>query len=297
MKRTFILVVMAFLLVGSLAFADEAVLIDFTLMEPDIVADENGNPTQNGRTVMDFSVTAGATFTDEQKDLMKTSLAMPNWEVELNSSARNINSLTTSTVVSAPVRDSAKVPFAGKDVMGVRILFPSYAVNSNARIVPAFEIPAYEPMATADEDGNIQPQTDEEKANVSKNVNYVTGNNVTDARVTLQRAGFNVKVVGSGNTVVSQFPTNNMKVQKGSIVVLYTDADTESVMVTMPDLTNKSAQSAESTMRGLGLNITYSGVSASASDAVVISQAIPSGEKIPMGTVVEVNLTTTTAFE
>ena len=112
MKRTFILVVMAFLLVGSLAFADEAVLIDFTLMEPDIVADENGNPTQNGRTVMDFSVTAGATFTDEQKDLMKTSLAMPNWEVELNSSARNINSLTTSTVVSAPVRDSAKVPFA-----------------------------------------------------------------------------------------------------------------------------------------------------------------------------------------
>ena len=164
MKRTFILVVMAFLLVGSLAFADEAVLIDFTLMEPDIVADENGNPTQNGRTVMDFSVTAGATFTDEQKDLMKTSLAMPNWEVELNSSARNINSLTNSTVVAAPVRESAKVPFAGKDVMGVRILFPSYAVNSNARITPAFEIPAYEPMATADEDGNIQPQTDEEKA-------------------------------------------------------------------------------------------------------------------------------------
>ena len=164
MKRTFILVVMAFLLVGSLAFADEAVLIDFTLMEADIVADENGNPTQNGRTVMDYSVTAGATFTDEQKGLMKTSLSMPNWEVELNSSARNVDSLTISTVVPAPVRESAKVPFAGKSVMGVRILFPSYAVNSNARIKPAFEIPAYEPMATADENGNIQPQTDEEKA-------------------------------------------------------------------------------------------------------------------------------------
>ncbi len=189
MKRTFILVVMAFLLVGSLAFADEAVLIDFTLMEPDIVADENGNPTQNGRTVMDFSVTAGATFTDEQKGLMKTSLAMPNWEVVLNSSARNINSLTTSTVIPAPVRDSAKVPFAGKSVMGVRILFPSYAVNSNARIKPAFEIPAYEPMATADENGNIQPQTDEEKASgktrfedgygVVKNVGTVKSISVT----------------------------------------------------------------------------------------------------------------------
>jgi len=139
--------------------------------------------------------------------------------------------------------------------------------------------------------------TDAEKANVSQHVNYVTGENVTDARVTLQRAGFNVKVVGSGNTVVSQFPTNAMKVQKGSIVVLYTDPDTESVMVTMPDLANKSASDAETTMRGLGLNVKFTGVSASGNDAVVISQTIPSGEKIPMGTIVEVNLTATGAFE
>ena len=139
--------------------------------------------------------------------------------------------------------------------------------------------------------------TDAEKANVSQFVNYVTGENVTDARVTLQRAGFNVKVVGSGNTVVSQFPTNNMKVQKGSIVVLYTDADTESVMVTMPDLTNRSASDAETAMRGLGLNVKFTGVSSSSYDAVVISQQIPSGEKIPMGTIVEVALTATGAFE
>ena len=139
--------------------------------------------------------------------------------------------------------------------------------------------------------------TDAEKANVSQFVNNVTNQNVTDARVTLQRAGFNVKVVGSGNTVVSQFPTNSMKIQKGSIVVLYTDADTESVMVTMPDLSNKSASSAETTMRGLGLNVKFTGVSASSSGAVVASQQIPSGDKIPMGTIVEVSLTATGAFE
>ncbi len=164
MKRTFILVVMAFLLIGSFMVAEEATIIDFTILDADIIADENENPTQNRRSVMNYGIAAGATFTEEQKALMKTSLSLPNWEVELNSSAKTVVSIATSTVVPAPVRDTAKVPFAGKNVMGVRILFPNAMVNSNAFIKPAFEIPAYEPMATADENGQIQPQTAEEKA-------------------------------------------------------------------------------------------------------------------------------------
>ncbi len=144
----------------------------------------------------------------------------------------------------------------------------------------------------------VEPVYNEaEKANVSQYVTKVTGQNVTDARVTLQRAGFNVKTVGSGTSVVSQFPTNNMKIQKGSVVVLYTDPDTDSVMVTMPDLSGKSASDAETTMRGLGLNVNFTGVAPGSSGAVVASQKIASGDKIPMGTVVEVNLTATGAFE
>ncbi len=189
MKKTFILVLMALFLAGTLAFAAESVLIDFTMLDADICSDDNGNATQNGRTVMDFGVTAGATFTEEQKSLMKTSLALPNWEVQLNSSAKNINSLTLSRVVAAPVSGESNQPFAGANVMGVRIEFPTFAANSNARIVPAFEIPAYEPLATADENGNIQPQTDEEKASgktrfedgygVVKNVGTVKSISVT----------------------------------------------------------------------------------------------------------------------
>lgn len=164
MKRTFLLFTAVLLLVGAFSFADEATIIDFTLMDADIIADDNGNPTQNSRTVMDFSVTAGATFTDEQKSLMRTSLALPNWEVVLNSSAQNVNSLALSQVKSAPVKDSATVPFAGQNIMGVRIEFPTWASNANAKIVPAFEIPAYEPLSTADENGDRQEPTDEEKA-------------------------------------------------------------------------------------------------------------------------------------
>jgi hypothetical protein len=163
MKRTLFFTAAVLLLAGSFAFAKESVLIDFTQLNADIIADENGNPTENSRTIMDYSVSAGASFTSDQKSLMKTSLALPNWEVELNSSARNVNAVALSQVKAAPVKESADVPFAGKNVMGVRVLFPSWSNNANAKILPPFEIQAYEPLADADENGVRQAQSDEQK--------------------------------------------------------------------------------------------------------------------------------------
>lgn len=163
MKRTLFLTAAVMLLAGTFAFAKESILIDFTLLDADTVADENGNPTENSRTVMDYSVAAGATFTSDQKSLMKTSLALPRWEVELNSSARNVEAVAYSQVVAAPVKDTADVPFAGSNVMGVRVIFPTWNNNANARIVPPFEIQAYEPLSDADENGNRLQPTDEQK--------------------------------------------------------------------------------------------------------------------------------------
>ena len=163
MKKTLFLTVAAMLLAGSLATAKESMLIDFSQLQADTCADENGNPQQNSRTVMDYSVAAGATFTGDQKSLMKTSLALPEWEVVLNSSAKNPVSVALSQVVAAPVKESADVPFAGKSIMGVRVLFPTWANNANAKIVPAFDIPAYEPLSDANENGERQEPTDEQK--------------------------------------------------------------------------------------------------------------------------------------
>ena len=163
MKKTLFLTVAAMVLASTFASAKESMLIDFTQLKADAVADENGNPTENGRTVMDYSVAAGATFTGEQKSLMKTSLALTSWEVVLNSSAKNPTSVGLSQVVAAPVKESADVPFAGKEVMGVRVKFPTWANNANAKIVPAFDIPAYEPLADLDENGERKQPTDEQK--------------------------------------------------------------------------------------------------------------------------------------
>ena len=169
MKRTLVLTAAAMLLVGSLGFAEQKVLIDFTQLDADLwtePSEDEDNPQkpQNSRTVMDYSVAAGATFTDSQKTLMKTSLFYDEWEVVLNSSARNVQSVALSTVTSAHVKEDADVPFADKNVLAVRVLFPEWNSNASARIVPPFEIQAYEPLRTADENGErAEEQTDEEK--------------------------------------------------------------------------------------------------------------------------------------
>lgn len=165
MKKTFIVFAIAFCLVGSLAICETATVIDFSLLTADIaVESENGND-QNRRTVMNYAEAAGSTFTEQQKSLMKTSLALPNWEVVLNASAQTVNSLSASRVLAAPVRtekpnasggsDAVSAAVAGKEVMGVRVVFPTTKVNSSAMIKPPYEIPAYEAMVDVDDQGNF----------------------------------------------------------------------------------------------------------------------------------------------
>ena len=163
MKKTFILVAMAFLLMGAVAVAEEAIIIDFALLNADIIADPNGKMTQNRRTVLDYGKVAGASYTDEQKALMRTSLALEQWDVELNSSAQNPLSIATSTIKEAEVRAEGE-KFASQRLMGVRILFPEWTNNANAKIKPGFLIPAYEKMAQVDDQGNLQEPTAEDKA-------------------------------------------------------------------------------------------------------------------------------------
>ena len=167
MKKTLVLSAALMTIFGLSSFAEERTLIDFTTLSADIAVypqDYDGERTnnQNKRTVMDYASAAGATFTSEQKELMKSSLALPEWEVVLNSSARNVNSLAQSQVRAAPVSSNSKQPFAGAEVMGVRVVFPSGAYNANAKIVPPFSIPAYEPYSQADDNGDRQKDSSEE---------------------------------------------------------------------------------------------------------------------------------------
>ncbi|MEM5947698.1 flagellar filament outer layer protein FlaA [Spirochaetia bacterium 38H-sp] len=152
MKRIFILLVVTLLVAGSMGiFAEESVLIDFSTLAADYPAD---NPVENEATMVDYSTVAGAGFSDEDKALMKTSLAINNWEVHLNSSAQFVLTTTNSYVRAATVKDTAP-KYPGETIMGVRVNFPTAPFNAWAVIQPPFEIPAYADKTQVGADGTL----------------------------------------------------------------------------------------------------------------------------------------------
>jgi len=103
---------------------------------------------------MDYSrVRFGGSFTEEQKKVMRTSLAIVNWEVLLASSSRTVTNMVLSYTKEATSKQWGPV-------MGVRIHFPVESYNSWAIVQPPFEIPAYEPQADVSDDGTIQQKQD-----------------------------------------------------------------------------------------------------------------------------------------
>src|SRR5208337_3921302 len=147
MKRLFVVVAVGLLLGGTALFADESVLIDFTKLGADQTLGTNKTPTENGLTLIDYSTVAGASFSDEEKAAMKSSLALGNWQVTLASSARSIANQSVTMTKEAQTNPNAKQfngeDMASKKILGVRIHFPIEPYNSWAIIAPPFDIPAY----------------------------------------------------------------------------------------------------------------------------------------------------------
>ena len=179
MKRIIILIVIASVSAGML-IADEAVLIDFAKLTADIrikvsESDQESAPNHNRRTIMDYGQVAGGSFTNAQKSIMKTSLAIVNWDVVFNSSSRTVTNMVNTYTREAPSKQWGTV-------LGVRVHYPLDPAYSKAVIKPPFEIPAYEPMAEVDDQGNIQesdsdgitgPSRFEEDFGVVKNVGTI----------------------------------------------------------------------------------------------------------------------------
>lgn len=143
MKRIVSLLVVA-LLVSFAITAEETVMIDFNTLKVDYTAN---NMAENTATMVDFGEVAGSSFTDAEKAQMKSSLAVKNWDVYLNSSARNVLTLRDSYTKPALVKKSS-ARFAEQEVMGIRVRFPTEAYNAYAEIRPPFEIPAYQDKDT-----------------------------------------------------------------------------------------------------------------------------------------------------
>ncbi len=154
MKRFGILLSITLLFVAFSASAEESVLIDFSKLTADSEIGENT------ATLVDFSDKAGTSFSDEEKEHMKTSLAIKNWEVVLASSSRTVINQSLSYTKEAAVSEKAK-RFANEKVVGIRIHFPEEPFNSWAIVKPPFEIPAYMRKTQINNDGTlVEDETD-----------------------------------------------------------------------------------------------------------------------------------------
>ncbi|MEW5818337.1 MAG: flagellar filament outer layer protein FlaA [Spirochaetota bacterium] len=181
MKRFVILllIVLALVLTGASVFAEESLLINFSSLAADYTTGDSQTPNESKATLIDFSDKAGTGFTEEDKALMKTSLAMNNWEIELASSSKTVINQSFSMTKEVPVRDDAR-KFGGEKVMGIRIHFPLESYNSWALVKPPFEIPAYMQKTIVNEDGTIALDPEDTQGN--KFVGYGVLKNVGEIK-------------------------------------------------------------------------------------------------------------------
>lgn len=163
MKRFLTILGVALFLANSGAFAEQATLIDFSKLIGD------GESGLHAPTAIDYSRQAGSAYSAEDKAKMKVSLAIPSWEIQLASSSQSVENQSNSYIRPSLVKqDAAK--FAGETVLGVRVHFPSYGINSYAVIKPPFTIPAY---ATLEGDQNAKVGAQFDGFGVLKNVGVV----------------------------------------------------------------------------------------------------------------------------
>lgn len=116
----------------------------------------------------------------------------------------------------------------------------------------------------------------------------VVNKTVTEAEKILKNAGFDAIITCSDDKnstlVTTQVPSNETKLLKDSVVLLYTEKNSTRTSVTVPNLKGMSLTSAKSALKKKNLNISYSGT------GTVSKQSIKQGIAVEEGTIIEVTL-------
>ena len=136
---------------------------------------------------------------------------------------------------------------------------------------------------------NVEAQyTDEELAEIQKTAPSVVGKTVSAAKNEVSSAGFTVKTVGDGDTVVSQMPAPNSSLPADGVIVIYTEQGAEAVNAEVPNLVGMSISQANSAAVAAGFNIKIIGATYNNGEVVSYKQSHEAGTKVEAGTVITV---------
>ncbi len=164
----------------------------------------------------------------------------------------------------------------GGNYYGSAVAAPVFA-NIMSEVLPYLELEAQ--------------YTEEEAANVDTITGTYTGLSVSEATKNVNADGFDVTIKGEGTTVVAQVPSAGSSIPTGGTVVLYTDDDSVTEKVTVPNLIGYSLYDVNYLASYYGINISLTGA-VNSSDSTSYSQSIPEGTEVSPGTVVTVAFNT-----
>ena len=117
----------------------------------------------------------------------------------------------------------------------------------------------------------------------------VTGITVAEAEKKLKAKGLTSRTVGAGDTVTDQIPASGASIPGGSDVILYLGDAKPGGEATLPALAGKSPSAAKAALEAAGLFMRATGSAQFFTPStVVLTQSIPAGSKVAMGTVVDV---------
>ena len=266
------------------------------LMQPYVVAaalDENGNTTFEKKPVIKRQVISKRTA-DQVTEAMEATVTAGTAK----------NGYVSGYRVAGKTGTSEKLPDR-KYYIGS---FCGYAPADNPRITVLIVID--EPKAGSYYGGtvaapvasqviektlnylNVEPQySEEELAKLDVKTPNAVSKGVGAAQEELEKRGFTVKVVGSGETVRAQTPAADQVVPKNGLVVLYTENTKgnkeKAKMVKVPNLIGLTPSEANRTAINAGVNIKIAGY-AVGSEILSYKQNVEANSDIAMGSIITV---------
>lgn len=160
----------------------------------------------------------------------------------------------------------------GEQYYGSQVSAPVF-VNIMSEVLPYMELQA--------------EYTDNEAQYLDTVAGSYVGLSVEKAKQAVEKDGFTFTVKGEGEKVISQIPASSAKIPTDGNVVLYTDKESASMLVTVPNLVGYSISDVNTIASSYGLNVSMSGITSSSS-AVSISQSIDEGAQVQEGKVISV---------
>jgi len=137
--------------------------------------------------------------------------------------------------------------------------------------------------------GIVPSFTGEEMFGAQVTVPQLTGYSLENVKKTLDGKKVAYKIVGDGQTVTGQLPAAGATITSSSELLLYCGSETDTAMVTVPNVIGMSPEKANKAITNAGLYMLPSGaLAAQTSTVTAASQDIAGGTQVQKGTIIGV---------